>query len=76
LRTSPAEREQHHPDLHLTSYRQVEIVLYTHSIQGITENDLALAKMIESEVLFDYSPKWLKEWQQKQSPSDAAGKGN
>lgn len=49
-----AEREGHHPDIHLTSYRNVEIVLYTHSLGGVTVNDVAMAKLIE-EVEIDYS---------------------
>jgi 4a-hydroxytetrahydrobiopterin dehydratase len=56
-----AEREGHHPDLHLTSYREVEITLYTHSVSGLTQNDLSLAKMIDDEVKVLYSPKWLKQ---------------
>ena len=56
-----AEREGHHPDLHLTSYRDVEIVIYTHSVGGLTKNDLVLAQMIDDEVKVVYSPKWLKE---------------
>ena len=55
-----AEREGHHPDLHLTSYREVEIEIYTHSVGGVTKNDLVLARMIDREVKVDYSPKWLK----------------
>ena len=55
-----AERENHHPDLHLTSYRDVEIILYTHSLGGLTQNDIAVAKMIDAEVNIEYSPKWLK----------------
>eukprot|EP00580_Thalassiosira_gravida_P003353 CAMPEP_0201606710 /NCGR_PEP_ID=MMETSP0492-20130828/6077_1 /ASSEMBLY_ACC=CAM_ASM_000837 /TAXON_ID=420259 /ORGANISM="Thalassiosira gravida, Strain GMp14c1" /LENGTH=137 /DNA_ID=CAMNT_0048071171 /DNA_START=28 /DNA_END=441 /DNA_ORIENTATION=+ len=55
-----AERENHHPDMHLTGYRDVKIVLFTHSLGGISENDIALAQMIDAEVEFDYSPKWLK----------------
>ena len=55
-----AERENHHPDLHLTGYRNVEIVLFTHSLGGISANDIAMAKMIDHEVDVDYSPKWLK----------------
>ncbi len=42
-----AEREQHHPDLHLTGYRQVRIDLTTHSIGGISENDFILAAKID-----------------------------
>jgi pterin-4a-carbinolamine dehydratase len=56
-----AEREGHHPDLHLTSYREVEVVIYTHSVGGLTMNDVTLAKMIEDEVQIMYSPKWLRE---------------
>ncbi len=56
-----AEREGHHPDLHLTSYREVEIVIYTHSVGGVTLNDVTLAQMIDNEVKIVYSPKWLKE---------------
>jgi len=54
-----AERENHHPDLHLTGYRNVEIVLYTHSLGGITANDLALAREMDA-IPVEYSPKWLK----------------
>jgi len=56
-----AEREGHHPDLHLTSFREVEVVIYTHSVGGLTMNDVTLAKMIEDEVQIMYSPKWLRE---------------
>ena len=56
-----AERENHHPDMHLTGYRNVEIVLFTHSLGGISLNDIAMAKMIDEEVTFNYSPKWLRE---------------
>eukprot|EP00804_Cyclotella_cryptica_P003448 CCRYP_002097-RB/>CCRYP_002097-RB protein AED:0.46 eAED:0.46 QI:0/-1/0/1/-1/0/1/0/98 len=57
---SIAERQGHHPDIHLTDYRNVEIVLFTHSLGGVTINDILLARMIEEEVKVDYSPKWLK----------------
>eukprot|EP00929_Paragymnodinium_shiwhaense_P053211 TRINITY_DN26638_c0_g1_i1.p1 TRINITY_DN26638_c0_g1~~TRINITY_DN26638_c0_g1_i1.p1 ORF type:complete len:185 (-),score=22.52 TRINITY_DN26638_c0_g1_i1:360-914(-) len=56
-----AERENHHPDFHLTSYRNVEVVLYTHSLKGLCENDLLLASMLDKEIKVAYSPKWLKE---------------
>ncbi|KAL7508047.1 hypothetical protein ACHAXN_006056 [Cyclotella atomus] len=55
-----AEREGHHPNIHLTSYRNVEIVLYTHSLGGVTVNDVTLATLIQ-DVEIDYSPKWKKE---------------
>jgi 4a-hydroxytetrahydrobiopterin dehydratase len=56
-----AERESHHPDFYLTNYRDCEIILYTHKLQGITENDLVLAEMLDKEVQVTYSPKWLKQ---------------
>jgi 4a-hydroxytetrahydrobiopterin dehydratase len=57
-----AEREdiQHHPDLHLTAYRNVEIVLYTHVTDGLTELDFKLANEVD-QFEFEYSPKWLRE---------------
>jgi 4a-hydroxytetrahydrobiopterin dehydratase len=42
-----AEVEQHHPDLHLTSYRNVAIELWTHAIGGLSENDFILAVKID-----------------------------
>lgn len=41
-----AEMENHHPDLHLTSYRHVRAELYTHSINGLSGSDLVLAARI------------------------------
>ena len=41
-----AETEQHHPDLHLTSYRNVGIEIWTHAIGGLSENDFILAAKI------------------------------
>lgn len=64
-----AEKESHHPDLHLTSYRNVEITIYTHKLNGVTESDLTLASMIDAEVKVEYSPKWLKENPHAQSTS-------
>jgi 4a-hydroxytetrahydrobiopterin dehydratase len=42
-----AEDEQHHPDLHLTGYRNLEIVLTTHAIDGLSENDFIVAAKID-----------------------------
>jgi 4a-hydroxytetrahydrobiopterin dehydratase len=42
-----AEEEQHHPDLHLESYRKVAIELWTHAIGGLSENDFILAAKID-----------------------------
>jgi 4a-hydroxytetrahydrobiopterin dehydratase len=42
-----AEAEDHHPDLHLTGYRQVAVELSTHAIGGLSENDFILASKID-----------------------------
>ncbi len=42
-----AEAEDHHPDLHLTGYRNVAIELNTHAIDGLSENDFILAAKID-----------------------------
>lgn len=42
-----AEREGHHPDLHLESYRQARIEIWTHAIGGLSENDFILAAKID-----------------------------
>ncbi|MFO0821350.1 MAG: 4a-hydroxytetrahydrobiopterin dehydratase [Pirellulales bacterium] len=42
-----SEAEQHHPDLHLESYRQVTIEIWTHAINGLSENDFILAAKID-----------------------------
>jgi 4a-hydroxytetrahydrobiopterin dehydratase len=41
-----AEDEGHHPDLHLEGYRRATIVLWTHAVGGLTENDFILAAKI------------------------------
>jgi 4a-hydroxytetrahydrobiopterin dehydratase len=41
-----AEEEGHHPDLHLEGYRRVTVVLWTHAVGGLTENDFILAAKI------------------------------
>lgn len=42
-----AEEDQHHPDLHLSGYRNVWIELSTHAIGGLSENDFILAAKID-----------------------------
>jgi 4a-hydroxytetrahydrobiopterin dehydratase len=42
-----AEAEDHHPDLHLTDYRDVRLELSTHAAGGLTENDFILAAKID-----------------------------
>ena len=55
-----AEAARHHPDIHLTNYRDVELVLFTHSQGGLTPDDFALAVKL-SRVGVLVSPKWAKE---------------
>ena len=43
-----AEAEGHHPDLHLTGYRRAAVVLTTHAVGGLTENDFILAAKIDA----------------------------
>jgi 4a-hydroxytetrahydrobiopterin dehydratase len=42
-----AEQENHHPDLHLVGYRNVTIEIWTHAINGLSENDFILAAKID-----------------------------
>ena len=41
-----AESENHHPEIHLTSYRKLKIELTTHAIGGLSENDFIVAAKI------------------------------
>jgi len=43
-----AEQEGHHPDLYLT-WGRVDVKLYTHKIDGLTENDFILAAKIDQQ---------------------------
>jgi 4a-hydroxytetrahydrobiopterin dehydratase len=43
-----AEQEQHHPDIHLTGYKNLKIVLSTHAVKGLSENDFILAAKINT----------------------------
>jgi len=49
-----AEAEAHHPDLHLTGYRNLEIAVSTHAIDGLSENDFILASKIDSLVTAEF----------------------
>ena len=42
-----AEREAHHPDLHLEGYRDAWVEIFTHAIGGLSENDFILAAKID-----------------------------
>jgi 4a-hydroxytetrahydrobiopterin dehydratase len=41
-----AEAEAHHPDIHLEKYRVLRIELWTHAINGLSENDFIVAAKI------------------------------
>jgi len=43
-----AEREGHHPDLYL-AWGKVEVKVWTHKIDGLTESDFILAAKIDRE---------------------------
>ena len=43
-----AECEGHHPDVHIESYRNVTIEIYTHAIGGLSENDFILAAKMDA----------------------------
>ena len=62
-----AEAENHHPNFHLTNYREVRVEIWTHKLGGVTENDLRLAQELDARVRIEYSPKWL------QAHPDASG---
>ncbi len=49
-----AEAEAHHPDLHLTGYRNLEIAVSTHAIDGLSENDFILASKIDALVSSEF----------------------
>eukprot|EP01041_Mallomonas_annulata_P013484 gene13484-28582_t len=53
-----SDNVQHHPDIHLTKYRDIELILHTHAAHGLTKYDFCLAKELDK-VTIDYSPKWL-----------------
>lgn len=43
-----AELEDHHPDIRIHSYNQVEVSLSTHSEKGLTEKDFKVASEIDN----------------------------
>lgn len=46
-----AEKMDHHPDIHLTRYRRLRLVLTTHSKGRVTSKDLKLAKAIDKLII-------------------------
>ncbi len=43
-----ADRANHHPDIHVESYKNVRIVLTTHASGGISRADVDLARTIDT----------------------------
>ena len=41
-----AENEKHHPDIHLTQYRNLRVGLTTHDVGGLSEKDFIVARKI------------------------------
>eukprot|EP00904_Undaria_pinnatifida_P004183 jgi/Undpi1/13766/HiC_scaffold_9.g03417.m1 len=66
-----SEEQGHHPDLHLTQYRHVEILLQTHQMGGVTQNDIIEARLFDR-LPVAYSPKWLKEHPEAAAPPVAS----
>lgn len=48
-----SEEENHHPDIFL-SWGQVKLSIWTHKINGLSENDFILAAKIEAEYISHY----------------------
>ncbi|NOU60626.1 4a-hydroxytetrahydrobiopterin dehydratase [Marinifilum caeruleilacunae] len=46
-----AEKADHHPDIKLYKYKNVRVILTTHSKRRITEKDISLAKKVDQ--IFD-----------------------
>jgi 4a-hydroxytetrahydrobiopterin dehydratase len=42
-----AEAERHHPDIKIENYNQVILVMATHAINGLSENDFIMAAKID-----------------------------
>jgi len=43
-----AEEEGHHPNMFIHSWNKVKVTLYTHAINGLSENDFILAAKIDA----------------------------
>lgn len=41
------QRKNHHPDYILMKFKEIELSFSTHSVKGITQNDVDIAKEIE-----------------------------
>eukprot|EP00899_Mesostigma_viride_P017294 jgi/Mesvir1/25566/Mv01800-RA.1 len=63
-----AEAEGHHPDLHLTNFREVEVVFSTHAISAVSLADVIMASKVDR-VPVEYSKQWLQQQQQNRESS-------
>ncbi len=54
-----AEERGHHPDLHLTEFRNMKIEIFSHGLSALTDNDFNLCRAIDT-IKIEYSPKFLK----------------
>ena len=46
-----AESEGHHPNVHLTNFKEVRIDLSTHAINGLSQNDFIVAAKIDDKAI-------------------------
>lgn len=53
-----SQQQTNKRDVHVTGYREVEVVLSTHAIGALAMADFVMAAKIDG-VEVDYSPKWL-----------------
>eukprot|EP01139_Manchomonas_bermudensis_P010747 Amastigsp_a341017_161.p2 type:complete len:121 gc:universal Amastigsp_a341017_161:1-363(+) len=42
-----AEAQGHHPDLHLVAFKNVTVAMWTHTCNGLSENDFIVAYLID-----------------------------
>jgi 4a-hydroxytetrahydrobiopterin dehydratase len=65
-----AQDENHHPDIHLTQYRNLRVALTTHDVGGLSEKDFVVASKI-NELPFSKEHQKLQYKESKASPSVA-----
>ncbi len=44
------QRQNHHPDYILMKFKEVEVAFSTHSVGGVTQHDIDIAKAIEEKI--------------------------
>ena len=52
-----AEKQEHHPDLHLEQWNRLRVTSWSHDVGGLTERDVALARRISEDLA---ARGWLK----------------